>query len=185
MTDQAPARDRPGAAPPGAGPVPPRPTGTTLNAWRYWRLDPVTGLLRSLTMRAVIWQPGRPVRAWCRNGHRAPAAGCSCGVYGAPDLAALHDHGLCLPHGGLVVGEVTLWGETVRDPDGYRAELGYPARLAVVEETAPEGGVEASLARLSAYGVPVASTTVEQAVGGVSGAIMAFQAMSRGASCTY
>lgn len=185
MTDEAPPGDHPGPARPGAGPAAPGGTGPAVNGWRYWRLDPVTGLLRSLTMRAVSWQPGRPVRAWCRTGHRAPAAGCACGVYGAPHLASLHEHGLCLPQGGLVVGEVALWGETVRDAGGYRAEYGYPARLSVVEETVPDGAVEMSLGRLARYGVPVETTSLEQAVGGVSGAIMAFQAMSGGAGCTY
>ena len=160
-----------------------RADGDPVAGWRYWRVDPDDAVLHSVTMRRVTWRPGQRLRAHCSSGHRAPSEGCACGIYGAADLAALHEHGLCLPPGGLVVGRVALWGEVAADPTGWRGELGYPLELSVVEGTVPGDRLAEVVAALGVYGVPVTTTSREAAVGAVSGAIMAFQAMSGGGGC--
>ncbi len=159
----------------------PRSAADPLVGWRYWhlRLDPP--VLGSVTQRAFTWPPGRPIRARCvSSGHAAPAPGCACGIYAGHDLAGLREHGLCLPAGGLVVGEVALWGEVVTEQDGHRGEYGYPRTLAVVEETVPAADLPALLDSLSSgYGVPAATISRVDAVGEVSAAIAAFLDMSR------
>ena len=58
-----------------------------------------------------------------------PQRRCRCGVYAAvsPEaLAGLHS----LPGG--VVGEVSLWGRVIEHGRGFRAQVGYPARLGLV-----------------------------------------------------
>ncbi|MGH9183162.1 MAG: hypothetical protein ACRDZ9_05025 [Acidimicrobiales bacterium] len=162
-----------------------RPADRPLIGWRYWALGS-EGWLRSITQRRVEWVPGRPVRAACvGGGHPAPAPGCGCGVYGAGDLATLAGHGLCLPHDEvLVAGEVGLWGAVLIDEDGIRGQFGYPASLLVVRETASQPGVGAVRERLVPYGVPVSEISFVDAVGDVSAAVMAFQAMSRSTAPT-
>lgn len=147
--------------------------------WRYWQLQPSTGLLRSVTHRQVAWHPGQPMRAVCLSGgHDAPAPGCACGIHAAPTLAALRDESLCMrPAEALVAGEVALWGTVVADDHGLRAEYGYPRRLFLVT---PAGGTADAdaLGRLGAYGVAVGTMDAGEAVGDVAAAILAFQAMS-------
>lgn len=149
--------------------------------WRYWHLrsDPMT--LGSVTQRAFTWMPGRPMEARCvSSGHAAPAPGCACGVYAGPDLAALREHGLCLPPGGLVVGEVSLWGLVLTEEDGHRGQFGYPRRLSVVEETVEPAVLPGVVHHLAtSYDVPVDSTGRVEAIGEVSAAIAAFLDMSR------
>jgi len=112
------------------------------------------------------------------GGHPAPAAGCDCGIYAAPDLDTLRQHGLCLSPGGLVVGQVSLWGKVVVAGHGFRCEYAAPRSLAMVEETVPERSRLATLDALATYQVPVCSTSLEQAVGELSGAVLANQVMS-------
>lgn len=158
-----------------------RPATDPVIGWRYWHLglDPV--LLGAVTQRGFTWKPGRPIHARCvSSGHAAPAQGCACGVYAGRDLASLREHGLCLPAGGLVVGEVALWGLVVTEEDGYRGELGYPRRLSVVEETVEAGARPTAMEALTTgYGVPVSSVRRADAVGEVSATIAAFLDMSR------
>jgi len=149
--------------------------------WRYWQLSP-RRLLRSVTQRQFEWQPGRVLKARCLEiGHPAPAVRCNCGIYANPDMEALRQHGLCLAPDVIVVGQVGLWGRVVVDEPSYRGEFGYPARLSLVvdsliDDTAPEVLLEG----LGAYGVPVHTTTLDEAVTGMSADMLRFQAMSRG-----
>ena len=148
--------------------------------WRYWQLSP-RRLLRSVTQRSYEWPPGRVLRAVCLEvGHPAPAERCNCGIYGNPDMEALRQHGLCLAPDVIVVGQVALWGRVVVDEPSYRGELAYPARLSLVvdsliDDTAPEALLEG----LAAYRVPVHTTTLDEAVAGMSADMLKFQAMSR------
>jgi hypothetical protein len=148
--------------------------------WRYWQLSP-RRLLRSVTQREFEWPPGRVLRAVCVEvGHPAPAQRCNCGLYANPDLEALRQHGLCLAPDVIVLGQVALWGKVVDDEPSYRAEFAYPARLSLVvdsliDDTDPETLVEG----LSAYRVPVHTTTLDEAVAGMSADMLKFQAMSR------
>jgi hypothetical protein len=162
-----------------------RPAADPVTGWRYWQLRPGTTVLRSVTHKGFAWTPGRPLRATCRGGgHPAPAEGCSCGIYGSADLASLREHGVCLVPGALVVGRVALWGKVVADEHGYRGEYAYPATLLVVGETVPAGSRPGVLEGLAAYGVTVGDTGAEEAVGGISRTILAFQAMSGGTGVT-
>jgi hypothetical protein len=113
-------------------------------------------------------------------GHPAPAERCNCGLYANPDLEALRQHGLCLAPEVIVVGQVALWGKVVDDEPSYRGEFAYPARLSLVvdslvDDTPPESLVEG----LGAYRVPVHTTTLDEAVTGMSADMLRFQAMSR------
>ena len=134
-----------------------------------------------MTQREFEWPPGRVLRAICVEvGHPAPAERCNCGLYANPDLDALRQHGLCLAPDVVVVGQVALWGKVVDDEPSYRGEFAYPARLSLVvdslvDDTPPEELVEG----LAAYRVPVHTTTLEEAVAGMSADMLRFQAMSR------
>lgn len=157
-----------------------RPEADPVTGWRYWQLEPTTGLLRSVTHRLVKWHPGEPQRAVCLiGGHAAPAVGCACGIHAAPSLALLREEGLCLkPSEPLVVGEVALWGAVVTDDHGLRAEHAYPHRLSLVRPVAAAPD-PASLIQLARYCLPVDTVAPEEAMGAVAAAILTFQAMSR------
>jgi hypothetical protein len=137
-----------------------------------------------VSRRHVEWAPGGVLHAGCvPGGHRAPEPSCNCGISGARDLASLRTYGLCVAPGPLVVGEVDLWGLLVPDIYGWRGEYARPASLALAEGTAAGAAEEeAVLAALRAYGVPVTTIPLEQAVAGVTAATLAFQVMSGRAS---
>ena len=102
-----------------------------VTAWRGWSLVEVDGELRlsSLT-RTEVWTPRAPHAASCPKGRTpTPQRRCRCGVYAAvsPEVLA----GLRSLPGG-VVGEVSLWGRVIEHGRGYRAQVGYPARLGLV-----------------------------------------------------
>ena len=155
---------------------PPARTG-----WRYWRLEAGAGRLASVSQKRVTWVPGETLRAFCiGDRHPAPHPGCACGVYATGELDDLREHGLCLPPGGLVIGRVHLWGTVIEDADGWRGAAGYPASLSVVRETVADPA--AALEALRAYGVPVDETSLAEAVGPISAALLANQIMSERAS---
>ena len=109
--------------------VPTFPEAVT--AWRGWSLVEVDGELRlsSLT-RPEVWTPRAPHAASCPKGRTpTPQRRCRCGVYAAVSPEALA--GLRSLPGG-VVGEVSLWGRVIEHSRGYRAQVGYPARLGLV-----------------------------------------------------
>lgn len=134
-----------------------------------------------MTQREFEWPPGRVLKAVCVEvGHPAPADRCNCGLYANPELEALRQHGLCLAPDVIVLGQVALWGKVVVDEPSYRGEFAYPARLSLVVDslvggTPPEELVEG----LGAYQVPVHTTTLDEAVAGMSADMLKFQAMSR------
>lgn len=162
-----------------------RSRGDAVIGWRYWQVAP-SGLLRSVTQRRIEWPPGRVMRATCLvAGHRAPDQGCDCGVHGSPDLDTLREHGLCLAQEEpLVVGRVALWGRVVRDHEGWRAEYGEPAHLSVVRELVLEEELDDLVSGLAAYGAPVDTIALADAVAGISAATLAYQAMAARASRT-
>ncbi len=157
-----------------------RDRGDPVFGWRYWQLSP-RRLLRSVTQRGFEWPPGKVLKAVCVEiGHPAPAERCNCGVYANPELEALRQHGLCLAPEAIVLGQVALWGKVVDDEPSLRAELAYPARLSlVVDSLADDTPAETILEGLTAYGVPVHATTLDDAVAGMSADMLKFQAMSR------
>jgi hypothetical protein len=177
-----------------------RPRTDPVVGWRYWQLTPAlrsgtqpalrSGTqpavrLRSVTQRRCEWPPGGVMRAGCLGaGHRAPDARCDCGLYGARDLETLREHGLCLAPEALVVGRVALWGLVLPDVSGWRGEYAEPAAISVVQETVLDEELAGVLASLQAYGVPVDTMALTDAVAGVTATTLAFQAMAAKASRT-
>lgn len=104
-----------------------------LTGWRTWRLRGSRDGSRVRLLPVVgdqrPWPPLRPARAACRRRRhgRIPGATCSCGLYAThgPDL-------LRRTRDPAVVGTVALWGRVLEHEHGYRAEWGYPQRLALV-----------------------------------------------------
>ena len=134
-----------------------------------------------MTQREFEWPPGRVLRAVCVEvGHPAPAERCNCGLYANPDLEALRQHGLCLAPDVIVLGQVALWGKVVDDEPSLRGEFAYPARLSLVVDSLVDGTAPDELVEgLGAYRVPVHTTTLDEAVAGMSADMLKFQAMSR------
>ena len=161
-----------------------RPRTDPVVGWRYWQLT-AAGRLRSVTQRRFEWPPGGVMRAGCLGaGHRAPDARCDCGLYGARDLETLREHGLCLAPEALVVGRVALWGLVLPDVSGWRGEYAAPTAISVVPETVLDEELAGVLASLEAYGVPVDTMALADAVAGVTATTLAFQAMAAKASRT-
>ncbi len=162
------------------------PEGAPVRAWRYWQVSS-RRRLRSVAQKHVEWPVDRPLHAVClAGGHPAPAVSCSCGISGARDLDALRQHGLCVAPGGLVVGEVDLWGRIVPDSYGYRGEYGRVVSVGLVAETVEDAGVRQRLLDgLAEYGAPVTLVPLDEAVAGVTAATLAFQVMSSRASGTF
>ena len=159
------------------------PEAAPLRAWRYWQVSS-RRRLRSVAQKHVEWPVDRPLHAVCLSGgHLAPAAVCSCGISGARDLDALRQHGLCVYPGGLVVGEVDLWGRVVPDSYGFRAEYARVASVALVEGTVEDDTkVQRVIEALGEYGAPVTVVPLEEAVAGTTAMTLAFQVMSGRAS---
>ena len=134
-----------------------------------------------MTQHEFEWPPGRVLKAVCVEiGHPAPAERCNCGLYANPDLGALREHGLCLAPDVIVLGQVALWGKVVVDEPSLRGEYAYPARLSlVVDSLIDDTPADTLLQGLRAYDVPVHSTTLDEAVAGMSRDMLKFQAMSR------
>ena len=134
-----------------------------------------------MTQRGFEWPPGRVLKAVCVEiGHPAPADRCNCGIYANPELEALRQHGLCLAPEAIVLGQVALWGKVVDDEPSLRGEHAYPARLSLVVDSLVDDTPPATILEgLTAYGVPVHSTTLDEAVAGMSADMLKFQAMSR------
>lgn len=159
-------------------------TASPVRAWRYWQLSP-RRRLRSVAQRHIEWRPGHPINAVClTGGHPAPSVNCSCGVSGATDLETLRQHGLCVLPGGLVVGEVDLWGRVVEEPYGYRAQHAAPASIGLVAGTVAYDEQPLVIEALNEYGVPVTIVDLDEAVAGTTATMLSFQLMSSGASRT-
>jgi hypothetical protein len=169
-----------------------------VTGWRYWQLGAgPTMQLSSLSQRGFAWPPGQPMVARCaevtgrsagvveQHRHRAPGRSCGCGIHASVDLPSLQAQALCLRPVPLVVGEVALWGEVITEERAdrrgrdHRGQFAYPLRLSIVGETLVGGGVAEAVEGLGVYEVPVAVTSLEQAVGELSQTIMRFLSMSR------
>ncbi len=159
------------------------PEAAPVRAWRYWQVSS-RRRLRSVAQKHVEWPVDRPLHAVCLGGgHPAPAQSCSCGISGARDLETLRQHGLCVAPGGLVVGEVDLWGRLVAEPYGYRGEYGRAASIGLVAESVEDDDARRRVVEgLAEYGVPVSLVALDEAVAGVTAATLAFQVMSSRAS---
>ncbi len=102
-------------------------------AWRAWALtghrDGTELLLRPVAGRSRPWRPMEPAEAACKHArlHGAPNVDCSCGLHGSHDVEILR-RTRC----PAVLGRVAFWGRVIEHELGYRAQFGYPQRLALV-----------------------------------------------------
>lgn len=102
-------------------------------AWRAWALtgrrDGSELLLRPVAGRSRPWRPMEPAEAACKHArlHGAPNVDCSCGLHGTHDVEILR-RTRC----PAVLGRVAFWGRVIEHELGYRAQYGYPQRLALV-----------------------------------------------------
>jgi hypothetical protein len=139
-----------------------------LRGWRAWRVvETRTGLRLCSVIHDQVWQPGRPLQATCAGAggaHRAPAAGCTCGIYGSRSsveaaryLIGRNDPSIV----HRVVGVVALWGAVFEGVAGWRAARAYPERLWV--PNVPRAG---EIARhLRVYGAPVQTVGAQPGLG--------------------
>ena len=102
-------------------------------AWRAWALtgrrDGSDLLLRPVAGRSRPWKPLEAAEAACKHArmHQAPHVDCSCGLHGTHEVEILRR-----TRTPAVLGRVALWGRVVEHDLGYRAQFGYPQRLAIV-----------------------------------------------------
>jgi len=102
-------------------------------AWRAWALtghrDGTELLLRPVAGRSRPWRPMEPAEAACKHArlHGAPNVDCSCGLHGTHDVEILR-RTRC----PAVLGRVAFWGRVIEHELGYRAQFGYPQRVALV-----------------------------------------------------
>ncbi|MGZ8600645.1 MAG: hypothetical protein ACXWX6_10660, partial [Actinomycetota bacterium] len=75
------------------------------------------------------WPPRLPVAAECakRRHHHVPGLDCTCGIH-----ATLATDRLRRTRDPAVLGRVALWGRVLEHEHGFRAEQGYPQRLALI-----------------------------------------------------
>jgi hypothetical protein len=141
-----------------------------LIGWRVWCVVREGGELRlGSVIQDDVWPAGAAFVARCRaheppanrqlrrepEGHVAPAAGCTCGIYAAREPAAAWTYlrGRDEPHTvARVIGRVMLWGRVVEHEGGWRAERAYPLDV-YTGDAALRRGLESSLdARCAAVG---------------------------------
>jgi hypothetical protein len=102
-------------------------------AWRAWALtghrDGSNLLLRPVAGRSRPWKPLEAAEAGCKHArlHGAPHVSCSCGLHGTHGVEILRR-----TRTPAVLGRVALWGRVIEHEFGYRAQFGYPQRVALV-----------------------------------------------------
>lgn len=84
-----------------------------LIAWRFWRFEPMFGLLKSASTE-YIWTPGEPARGDIKEA----------GVFSwrNKDIALTECHDWLMPEPFFVFGSIYHWGEVVEHERGYRSE---------------------------------------------------------------
>jgi hypothetical protein len=109
-------------------------TGTEpIIAWRAWALtggcDGTDLLLRPVARRSRPWKPRQTAEAACSlvRFHRAPHAGCTCGLHGTHEIEILRK-----TRCPAVLGRVALWGTVIEHDFGYRARFAYPQRVKLI-----------------------------------------------------
>jgi hypothetical protein len=104
-----------------------------ITGWRTWTLagSRDAGEVRLLPIAGTgkPWPPRAGVRAECarRRGHDVPGADCTCGIHATHTTDPLRR-----TRDPAVLGRVSLWGRVLEHELGYRAEVGYPQRLALI-----------------------------------------------------
>jgi hypothetical protein len=104
-----------------------------LTGWRTWTLSGSRDaeVLRLLPIAGTgkPWPPRAGVRAECARwrGHPVPGPECTCGIHATHTTDPLRR-----TRDPAVLGTVALWGRVLEHELGYRAELGYPQRIALI-----------------------------------------------------
>ncbi|MGH2635532.1 MAG: hypothetical protein ACRDHU_05230 [Actinomycetota bacterium] len=104
-----------------------------IDGWRTWTLagsrDGSEAILLPIAGTGKTWPRGSPARAECgrRRHHRVPGLDCTCGIHATHTFDLLRR-----TRDPAVLGMVALWGRVLEHEHGYRAEFGYPQRLALV-----------------------------------------------------
>ncbi|MEX1265215.1 MAG: hypothetical protein WEE66_15030 [Actinomycetota bacterium] len=113
-----------------------------VEGWRIWNLSegPTGPSLLPAGSGVDAWSPRRAVEARCgapsllsvgRRSHRVPALDCRCGIYAGRSLETFGRPRPAWPPPS-VVGTVALWGKVIEHERGWRGQLAYPSRLALV-----------------------------------------------------
>ena len=93
--------------------------------------------------RHVAWPTRERMAAVCDPAgsvdsfHRAPWAGCECGIWSFKDRASAEQalvsySGAPRPPCGYAIGTVSIWGRIVESEHGYRSQYAYPREIEVV-----------------------------------------------------
>jgi hypothetical protein len=101
--------------------------------WRTWTVvgtrDGTDAWLLPIAGTGKPWPFRVPVSAECarRRWHRVPGIDCTCGIHATRSTELLRR-----TRNPAAIGRVALWGRVLEHLHGYRAEHGYPQRLALV-----------------------------------------------------
>jgi hypothetical protein len=147
-----------------------------VHGWRLWFVVMDAGRARLMSpVYPTVWRPGHEVEAVCDARrrellrpwrlrpaeHAAPDECCSCGVHAVSkpaDLAAYVPSVAARRIVHRVIGRVSLWGEVIEGPRGWRASHAYPTDLLLPEvhiNRRPMTGLGSMALQLADYGVPV------------------------------
>jgi hypothetical protein len=102
-------------------------------AWRTWTVsgsrDGTEVHLLPVAGSSKAWPHRVPAHAECgrRRLHRVPGEDCTCGIHATRSTELLRR-----TRDPAALGTVALWGRVLEHEHGYRAEYGYPQRLALV-----------------------------------------------------
>jgi hypothetical protein len=115
--------------------------GTTpLTGWRLWHLD---GTRLTSPQRGDVWPHGRAFEAHYEPGNAR------CGVNAFCERHQLADF---VPAPGVVIGQVSLWGEVATHELGWRAARAYPLVLYATCEADEPSVRDAARAYGATYG---------------------------------
>lgn len=104
-----------------------------IQGWRTWTVagsrDGTEAYLLPIAGTGKPWPFRAPVHAECarRRFHRVPGQDCTCGIHATRSTDPLRR-----TRDPAALGTVALWGRVLEHARGYRAEHGYPQRLALV-----------------------------------------------------
>jgi hypothetical protein len=104
-----------------------------VDAWRTWTVagsrDGVDVRLYPIAGTGKAWPLRAPVVGECarRRNHRVPGLDCTCGIHATHSTDLLRH-----TRDPSVLGTVALWGRVAEHRHGWRAEFGYPQRLALI-----------------------------------------------------
>jgi hypothetical protein len=104
-----------------------------IDAWRTWTLvgsrDGLDVRLFPIAGTGKAWPAREPVLGRCarRRNHHVPAVDCTCGIHATHAIDILRR-----TRDPSVLGTVALWGRVAEHDHGWRAEFGYPQRVALI-----------------------------------------------------